>query len=335
MKHVCTICNYDTDRLSNYNKHMSTKKHIHKKEAKKGARKEAGKTLYGKIGSNMDPNCIRILDTFPNKIDDEPIIIDNILPVHHLIKTSDHKCQYCNEVFKYKTNLIRHIKSRCSEKKDKDTEIETLKKEVDYLKSLLDGYKNIAVSATETSKVSVSSMNYVLMNYKDAPAIQIFNNFKILFVGNEKYSMAQIAIHYYDKKGLAKFIGDKLLLEYKKEDPKKQSVWNTDSNRQSYLLRENNGEDCEWNTDKEGVKISEYMVKPALEYIKKDVVKHIADSNTRIINDDEMDKMTRSEVLNNMKDGGELINIINTGELNKDIIKYMSPFLYLNKKEIK
>jgi hypothetical protein len=132
---------------------------------------------------------------------------------------------------------------------------------------------------------------------------------------------------------LLEFIGDKLLLEYQKKDPKEQSVWNSEPNGYIYLLREANGASCIWNADRDGSRLGCYIIQPLLRHIEKDINRCIKKSCKRYADDyDNLAEIDRSNLLDLIKGGMEIIHIIDTGKLEKDIIKYLAGPLYLNKK---
>lgn len=71
-------------------------------------------------------------------------------------------------------------------------------------------------------------------------------------------------IHY----NSAHFIGDALISFYKTKNPKDQSIWNSDSARLNYIIRdvnENGGN--RWVVDKHAKKVKELLIKPLLEKI--------------------------------------------------------------------
>ena len=151
-----------------------------------------------------------------------------------------------------------------------ESKIECLTKQLEDTEKDKNSFKNIAETNAKNNEASLNALNFVIKNYSDAPTIQVFQNFNLLFVGNEKFSLSEILCYYDKKQELPKFICDKLLPEYIKKDPSQQVVWNSDTNRLTYLLKETNKnkKGSSWNRDKEGVKLANYLVKPLLDYSK-------------------------------------------------------------------
>jgi len=94
MSYNCEICNYSTNKLFNYNKHLNTKKHIDNEN----------KNTIPKNGIEIPKNGIGV-------------------------PKNDIKCCYCNKIIKFKNHLKRHYDT-CKEKiiKEKNEVINKLQK---------------------------------------------------------------------------------------------------------------------------------------------------------------------------------------------------------------
>lgn len=338
----CYNCNYETDRICNLNKHKKTKKHI-----ENVARDTKVVEGYSKVTLNEHNTKVveDHLGVMPNEQNMQSTIInDNICDdgiKNDKDKDMEHKhvCSYCGNIYSYKSGLSNHIKM-CGKKEDiinkyenkikHDSEI--IKHLEDKIKLLTDdriSFKNIAEATIETAKVSTNALSFAIKNYKNAPAIQTFSNFKLLLGNETKFSVAEIAIHYYNKKELAMYIGNILIKEYKKENPYDQSIHNTDTTRSAYIIREIIDEESEWLADKGAIKTSKYTIKPILDYLKKHLNAYFEESKLLISSD------TTNRLFRNMITVQEIISNIDSGLLNKDIIKYISAYFFINKKTIK
>jgi uncharacterized C2H2 Zn-finger protein len=305
MTYNCVACKYISDDYSNYIRHTSTKRHISK-----------------------NPNT-PILE----KIE----VIENMNTVN--------KCRYCGMLFAQQAGLSRH-KRKCDDKDDIIKENHFLTEKIKLLMEQLieykddkNSFKNIAVVSTKTSS---NALSFVMSNYSKAPVIQSFNNFALIQVGNEKRTVADIILHHYKKKDLVIFLSNIAIKEYKKDSPDNQSVWNTDATRSAYILRESRRSDVDgvdnsdneadegiWITDKGGIKTAIYIIKPLLDHVKVDIVRYLEESKPKFKNGD------TSITLNDMINSQIIINDIESGQLSKEIIKYLSIYFYLDKKSIK
>lgn len=102
-------------------------------------------------------------------------------------------------------------------------------------------------------------------------------------------------------------------------------MWISDISRLSYLICEANiNHIAEWKTDKGGIKTSDYIIKPILDYLFDDIDRYIEETKMLLIND-------TGNLLNNMFAAKEICNKIDNGELNKDIIKNLASYFHLDK----
>jgi hypothetical protein len=328
----CDPCNYETGRLLNFNRHKNSKKHIEKIKQQ----------------TNNSNDTVSTPQTHIKNVKEAP----EEIPKHKQIVISrQYLCNYCKNEFSNSSSLARHVKA-CYKKeidsKEKDKEITIIKKEnsilkreIKLLKEQLQESKedkssfktiaeNTAEATKEATKLSSSALAFVTKHYKNAPAIKTFTNFELLLENDPDFSIAEVAIHHFKKKDLQKFIGDLLIREYKMEDPKDQSMWNTDPTRGAYIVCESvDGDSVEWYTDKGGIKISKYTVSPILEHIKEDIERYMEDSKKLLLED------TTNTVLKDMIAAQSVIFEIDNGELNKQIIKYIASYFHLDKKVIK
>jgi len=117
MEFTCDCCNYSTNIKSNFSKHIKSKKHI-------------------LIHTKITP----ILSEHPNAKDKKKghPKVNPKSTQSQPDTTTPYFCKYCNQVFKFKQSMYRHIKYTCTKNKDEDLKelvrlmnlkIETEKKE--------------------------------------------------------------------------------------------------------------------------------------------------------------------------------------------------------------
>ena len=81
--YTCSFCNFNTTIITHYNRHLQTDKHI-KSKPKVSLREAASK------------------------------------PIHNPCKKDIFICKYCNQTYKHKQSLSKHIKYSCTKNKDED-----------------------------------------------------------------------------------------------------------------------------------------------------------------------------------------------------------------------
>ena len=136
----------------------------------------------------------------------------------------------------------------------------------------------------------------------------------------------------YEKQSIDKYLGDIIIKTYKKDDPAKQSIWNSDTNRLTYVIREllNNNNKIDWTVDKKGIKTTNYIIKPLLEHIE-DVLRDYLSEKANI--DENTDINDYEKSLKKMHSVATIIRSIEKNELAENILKYIAPHFYLSKTE--
>jgi len=311
MNFNCELCNYSGRDKSDFNKHLMTKKHVEK---------------------------VNETTTHTNNI-------------HMTYQNEEEKCQFCEKIYSNSSSLSRH-KKVCSEKKRlidnyeaqineltktieqkdellKKTE-ETLKKteesitiqklEIIHLKSLINNTGIII-------KTSVSTMAYVIKNFKDAPALESVKDYSLLhFEQQSNAEFVENLIVEYKNNTLHIYVSDFIIKTYKKADPSKQSFWNSDTSRLTYIIRELISQNkLDWTVDKRGLKVIKKVVDPVLEYIEEQAREYV--KNVKVNKNDKANEMEKK--LSQQKLGNEIISQIENKVLSDEIIKYITPHFYL------
>ncbi len=256
-KYNCFVCDYHNDMLMYYNQHLKTKKHT----------------------NNMNK-----LITTPNKI----------------LNGNNLTCNFCDRTFIHQPNLSRHQKAcNAKIKKEHEEHMQKLKNEYEAkIENIIQEHKieisqlkyehaeeKMEIYATENKnkqqvinaggKIINNSLKYIKNTFYNAPAITEFDNYPSL-ITEEDYTMAEILIFHHRKKTLSSFLANKIISHYKKDDPENQSFWSTDCARLVYIIRENINENLMWVVDKGGEKIIAVVIKPILDFVRKEVNKHCA-----------------------------------------------------------
>ena len=176
----------------------------------------------------------------------------------------------------------------------------------------------------------MSTMAYVINNYKDAPVLESLQDYSAIKYEQDNTEFIENLIYEHNNNKLYMYIGDFIILTYKKDDPAKQSLWNSDTSRLTYLIREiitNN--DVDWKVDKKGIKTTKYIIEPIPEYID-DLVRSYVQSykvNRRV-----SVKEAEREMIK-LKSGTEVLKSIETKVLSEEILKYITPHFYLTRND--
>jgi len=360
MTFICELCNYSTDLKANYDKHILTKKHTLKRSQKEHKSIEDQNIassevivfrcyfckknfMNNKSFDNHKGKCNGINDlnqqismlednikqdrqeAYKQKMDLEDNIIrrrNEILQLKEELMVKKNELYALNENHK---NILEKYNALSISNNELKNEIVQYKGQIDIL-CKLNQSKSGDVRITNNNVVATNALTFVTNNYNEAPAIHKFSSFKML--GDDQISIAESAIYYYIKKKSAKWIGDVIIQEYsKKNNPSQQTVWSSDTSRLAYLVREMINQSLTWSIDKNGIKTSEYIIKPILDHVGEAIRFYIQDLSKKI-NGDERNDM---KIIRSQAEGGSLIQIIENGDLNRDTLKYIAPSFHLDR----
>ena len=342
MKYECELCIFKTENKSVWYNHKKSQKHIKLEKLDQEIKRinETNGTINDdcpnkNIDMLLQKNEIELLKEKLKSIENEKNIIAN-----QLIETKNQLTNQLIETKKqYKNQLIETKKQYENQLVGTMDHIETLKFENSFQKQLIN-------SAGGIIQKSMNTMSYLLLNYNSAPVLTQLPNYSIISKNTD--SLVNDLIHYYKKNKLDKHIGDFIVLQYKKKDPELQSIWSSDVDRLNYFVRElindakplkmqtkknikvaENNIKFQWVADKKGIKMTEYVIDPLLNYINNMNITYLNKKNKEI--NDEFDLQTNSKILEDMQIIASINCDIKNHTLSKNINKYIAPHFYLDK----
>lgn len=179
---------------------------------------------------------------------------------------------------------------------------------------------------------SLSTIQILSKHMNDAPRLEPLESYRHLITneGNEEYKVGDIIVYYHRKGALHEYLGNIIIDEYKKDNPKIQSIWNSDTSRLTYFIRDIVGEDrkMEWITDKKGVKVKEKVIMPLLNHVRDEL--RIYSMQLGELTDMEPAKFDR------MRDSATIIHMIGSKKdssiLANKINQFIAGHFYLDKK---
>ena len=318
MNFKCEMCSYSARDKNDYNKHLNTKKH------------------KGKVNKQMNES-----QTNPTRI-----IVGSL--------KNSFICQHCNNNFSTAANLARHDKA-CLKKiqittnykneisilkneldihinalKQKDETINQKDETISILKSEVAHLKSIVNNTGSIVKTSVSTMAFVIKNYKDAPVLESVKDYSAIHYEQNNTEFVENLIYEHNNNKLHVYISDFIIKTYKKDDPSKQSLWNSDTSRLTYLIREIiTSNKVDWKVDKKGIKTTKFIIEPILEYIDEQVRDYVESYKV----DHRISAKEAERQMIKLKSGMEIIKSIETKVLSEEILKYITPRFYLIKSD--
>lgn len=373
VEYNCDLCKYKTKNKTDYKKHCKTKKHkllsqplqktsikatkmpprCHQDATKKIAKKSSiSQTTVDrdKHGHRIVPNgfiCPSCGDSFVRK---DSLKRHTYRCFKTREKEKDIKAQlelkrYKDELLKKEEELVRknrELKRALDEREraldDKEKALDDKDEQIHYYKQILD--------LTDSKKShGMSAFNYINANYTDAEPLKAlsYEEFadanEIQYINDDKSvsyedKLAQDLIYSHRHKLLGKYIGQVIVSLYYKDDPKKQSLWNTDISRLKYVVRCDGERRNRWAADLNGDYTKDKLIEPVM---KK--VKHIMMTYRRKYCDDDEDEdnMSFNEYGQKMQDSLavlEILNGIDNEKTQKEVLKYIAPYFNDKKSRI-
>jgi len=268
---------------------------------------------------------------------------------HKIKETNTLKCMTCNKTYnsirtfnkhkKYIHNIDNYIQT------DKDTNnkiITTIIESGDKIN------KNIKEVKTEVNEVKItvnkalnkasSLIKYLMQYYPSVPPMKKITYKKCIdtlridydckYSEDNKYKLELELIKQYKKGILVDTLYKSILnlVNYKK--PNMQQIYNTDSSRYNYIIKT----EQKWNEDIAGIKFTDYIINPLLEYIGellKVYREELENINIRSYSTEETHKY-----LTKLEDVLNLETAISKDTLIKPILKKLAPYLRYLEEEI-
>lgn len=305
--HRCKICNFETYRLNDYNRHLNTKKH----------------------NNNISKGCSTIIDTNKN--------VDN----HTNIDTQfGHSCEKCGKIYKHYQTKWTH-KQTCGKQA---THIETIMKELIEIKSKINSQQpinctndmsinnsnNITDNKVINNQKTINVVAYVNAHYLNVEPLkpicqnQITQMITMTPEESGNHSFCEFLVYNHDKKILHEFLGRIITDAYKKTNPTEQQFWATDVARLTFVVRQVLNKSKIWLTDKKGAHITSYIITPFLDELNAMLIDHIKICRTK--NDNIFMSSTDLEKYSNqMLSAREIILEIANQVLHQQILKHITP----------
>ncbi len=324
IKYSCDLCKYSSCDKFNYSRHEKTARHCRKVSENKMSSNSYPTSVHTSAASNAAQNLFT--------------------------------CPYCKNAYSSAGNLSKH-KKKCHIKDDivkkyedmiKDRE-DRLELKTTELQSTIETHKTVLASknaiiailqnqvnnlltllnsAGSIVKKSMSTLNYIVTHYTNAPKLEPIKNIERISEHVSCKDFVRMIASEYNHKTLAAFVGNFILADYKKDNPAVQSVWNSDANRLTYIVRHViNESKYNWHVDKKGLMVYEYIIGPVLEHIGVQMRDYIERTSEKIKR-----RKFGSKVLNELvsiqHDAVHILKSIEDGTLGDAISKYLAPRLH-------
>jgi hypothetical protein len=347
----CKECNFSSDRLNDYNRHLNTPKH-------------ARMSLTNSTEKNMPVICQKVSDKY--------------------ICNCGKKCAsrqslwYHEKVCNFNDNnekiVIEELEHLLDEKNIEQAKLKLLKlkeitqenslgkkpKKVNKTKNIIDNItntngnniltdsinntlnnsltnnsnntlnNNINTSINNTLNTSISVTNYIKNTYPPTEPLMLLTEDeveKLLEMTPKQsggYSLGELVVFYYGKHLFGQFVGDFIVRACKKLDPKYQKFWASDVQRLTFLIqRAFNGGEVAWVQDKKGISLTKLIIDPVIDTVKNKVIE-FKEICKKITSDPNKDSSTIEKFFNYGFNAEKLLYDIGIKESHKSVLRYIA-----------
>jgi hypothetical protein len=333
MNKLVELHNIETKNLEKKNFNMIAKKN---KEHKKEIKNE-----INNIKNEYRNEIQNIKQEYKLAVENHKTELDNIKQEHKLelenvkreskLESDNYKIELENLKCEYKTTFE-------NAKQEYKKDLESYKKESLVINATLCDAKDKHIETVETiiktcGKITeksvegmVSALTYANTELVNGPILTKLCKFD--FVDDE--DGVNDLLHYSTENMLHEYIGDIIIGLYKKDKPIDQALWNTDSSRLVYIIRQKVDTKTLWEKDLNLERIKSFIVAPIIEYFIE-CIDNVKTKANKFINKHrecgKRDKMWNL-VAEKKQMCVDLIHIKTTllnPKLSKHIIKYITP----------
>ena len=359
----CKSCNYETRDKSNFTKHQKTSKHveniqkniidndvIHKtiqnnskntdvdcNKNKKYVCNSCSKSFAHRQGlhkhkKNHCPNVNKKSDDKPMTNQDNIIIqlqtqMANVITKCEKLEKTNKKIKRTNTGLK-KTNIEL--------KETNDKLIDIIQSQLKSTQKTNEQLADTIQSQSKSVEKSINTLSFVSTQYPNAPPIKTLENDqfnemteRIMFNKKNDEILEEILLTHYKGHKLHAILGDIIVNEYKKDNPKNQSLWVSDVSRLTFIIKNliKKTNKSKWISDKNGTCLTKFIIDPMLKIIRKKIIRY----GKSIMEHDPNDTIDngRQKIIN-LRYAVDLQKSIELKKIHSKILRYVAPHFNLN-----
>lgn len=273
-KYSCIACKFNTNKTSNIIAHNKTKKHLDKitliaketKTAKKLTSSNKIKELENHF-KELEYRCKELEKQLDNQSKEFESRYKNLETLHNKLKIKYKSLKKSHQELEFNNKLNEKVKEMTEKNLIINSNTGNIYSNSNILNIILNADKALEYQNPFVDETTGMPHNY---NYPAERGI-LADNPNATTEIKAKLCNAYVFYEKYNDKKLMEYLINGIVATYKKEDPKDQIVWTTDTARATYNLRLQNDKTKQfyWHTDKKGETLKQMVIQPMLLYVYK------------------------------------------------------------------
>lgn len=313
MLYECKLCEFSAKSKRDRERHLKTKKHLAREKEYDDNMK-----IHGKINC---PHCKCNYNTPASLNRHMKTCISSI--ISQIKNNHEFEIQKKDMEIIFQQKEIENLQKIIEIKDSSNKKTEDLtKKTIDILDTENAYHKDLVDRTGKLVKTSMSALQFAKKYYPDAPVLVKYDNMAAIKLDKE-YGVGATMIWHDENNTIAEAIGGIILKEYKKEDPRYQSFWNSDFARVAYIIMDSVNNKKQWIVDKGGVRVQELLVDPILGNIRMKLIKRSVRKAKNLAED----YHNPEKYIHQMNQCNILIKKIDTNVIAGKVMRYLSKFL--------
>ena len=302
----CNICNYNTNRNTNFKIHCKTKNHINNEQY----------ILYCVLCKKK----YKTIDSYKSH------------------KYNSHDKITINNKIK-KDNIINTNKNSDKDISNNNLNNNIINNKLDEIKEEIQNSKKEVVTVVNKAITKASSLiKYLMENHRSVPPLKkikkndCIDRLRIDYnctENDDDYSLQKIFVRDYTNNMFIKNLAKSILNLANYKDKNTQPIYNTDCTRYNYVVKTSTEV---WNEDKSGIKFTDCIIRPLLRYIRElneEYIEALDNINMR------KNTFAENEKIILLKDSTYNLDIALTNDyFIKPLLKELSPYLRFLKDEL-
>lgn len=340
MVYCCEYCKYTTDNQSNWIRHQKSTRHILKVNcATNNSTNHPKPPINSKLEKELaceikNENCSLVCDFCKSRFS-KRFALTRHIKTCYIANKNENPASEIKKIMNMMEKLVEKTEKLSEENEQlKNEKIKSLELDKNKLFRMVDNAGTIVNKSMNVAQSSINALTYANKYFTDTPALEPVDDIEFIVPTNRtgSHNIIDISLSCDKSDKLAKYISDKLVDYYKKDNPTLQAIWTGDTSRMNYIVRKAqdiDGDKLCWTKDKNGEHIRKIVVGPILLSIDE-LLNGFIKGKTKQMNENIDDIDFVRQIIRELSIAGNLSRDISNKSIENEIIKTIAPPLFLD-----